>query len=128
MFYVWCVIKIFLVNPFLWVLKHPKALIIIAIACGGLFAYQACSHNQEPKPNTNTSPAQAKEPSIQDAPAVLQTMSRMYYLVSYQEVNDTKVILYKWYEWNGKKWVLRQSDVGVPFEKQTQGDYRLYKR
>lgn len=129
MIYVWCVIKIFFVNPLTWVFKHPKILILVAIAVAALIGYQACNRGPRTTPSgQQISEAQAKAPTVQEAPDVLQTYSRIYYLSQWHKVSDDEVILYSWYEWNGKKWTLQHSDVGVTFDKRTQGDFRLYKR
>ena len=132
MIYVWCVIKIFILGPILWVFKHPKMLIPIGVLCVGLFAFKSCYHPTVASQPTETKPTisvqQQKAPSIQLAPYVMQTYSRIYYLVNFEQISEDKVILHAWYEWQKNNWVIQKSDVGVPFEKSVQGDFKLTKR
>ena len=129
MIYVWCVIKIFIVNPLTWLAKHPKALIVVVVIAGGLYGYQACNRpvNQTPK-QQQVSAQVAKAPTVQQAPDALQTYTRTYYVASFTKVSEQKVILFKWYEWNGKDWVYQNSTEGVPFDKKLTGDWRMFRR
>lgn len=126
MIYVWCVIKIFIVDPIAWLAKHRIVLVGVVILIGGAVAYRSCNRTQ--KPDQPISVEQQTAPSITDAPYVLQTLSSIYYLSDWQQVSDSLVILHRWYEWGKTQWVARQSTVGVPFDKEVQGDYRIYKR
>lgn len=133
MIYVWCVIKIFILGPIMWVFKHPKMLIPIGVLIIGLFAVKSCYHpTVASKPGETTKPTisvqQQKAPSIELAPYVLQTYSRVYYLVKFEQVSEDKVVLHEWYEWAKNNWIIQKSDVGVTFEKSVTGDFKLTKR
>ncbi len=126
MIYVWCVIKVFLIDPCVWLFKHKIVLIAVAVAIGGLWAYQSCNRaNPETKKQTT---AEKLAPTIQEASYILQTYSSVYYVVKFEQPSSDEVILLRWYEWNGKKWTLQQSEQGVPFDRSTQGDFRIIKR
>jgi hypothetical protein len=130
MIYVWAVIKVFILQPIEWLFKHPKSLILVALVVGGLVGYRACNSPTAGKPGTTVtlSPAQQKAPTLQQATYALQTYSRVYYLNTFTKVSESKVILYKWYEWTGREWKYQSSTVGVPFDKAVTGDFKLFKR
>ncbi len=105
-----------------WFLKHRIFLVVGVVVIGGIWAYRSC-----------VSPAQkpiiAEEkniPTVKAAPYVLATPSRYYYVVTYKEVSNSEVILFKWYEWDGEKWDYRAYELTIT--KDLYGDYRLYER
>jgi len=129
-----------------WFLKHPKVLIPIGLVVVAMVGYRACNRpsNNPAQAQTQTlSPQQLKAPTVAEAPTVLQTYSRVYYVAkfaayvgpkSYLNVVPPgptladKVILFTWYEWQKNKWVLQNSKEGVPFDKPVTGDFRLFPR
>ncbi len=128
MIYVWCVIKIFLVNPLLWLFKHRIVLVVLIAGGIGLFAYQSCNNASGPE----SEPDEKNAPTVQDAGYILQTYSRRYYLVKFDAkpsvANPDVVTLFRWYEWDGKVWQLEKSTEGVPFDRKVQGEFKLDKR
>jgi hypothetical protein len=126
MIYVWCVIKIFLVNPLLWLFKHKIALVAVVVLVVGFIGYQSC--NNPAASQQQVSEQDRKAPTIQQAGTVLQTYSRVYYLAKFKQESASHVIVYAWYEWNGHEWKYQTSQAGVPFDKKEQGDFRLIKR
>jgi hypothetical protein len=126
---VWYAFLVFVVNPLKWAFTHPKVLIPIAAVIVGVIAYQSCSRTTSPgNPDHTLTPQEIKAPARDVAPYVLETYSRVYYLVNFDQVSDDKVILFSWYEWQNKDWVIQYSSVGVPFDKNQQGNFRLTKR
>ena len=114
-----------------WFLKHPKVLIPIGLVVVAMVGYRACNRpsNNPAQAQTQTlSPQQLKAPTVAEAPTVLQTYSRVYYVAKYAQPTPSKVILYSWYEWQKNKWVLQNSKEGVPFDKPVTGDFRLFPR
>jgi hypothetical protein len=115
-----------------WFLKHPKALIPIGALIVGIFAFRSCYHPATSNPGETTKPTisiqQQKAPSVELAPYVLQTYSRVYYLSKFEQASEDKVILHEWYEWAKNNWIIQKSDVGVTFEKSVTGDFKLTKR
>lgn len=113
-----------------WFLKHPRVLIPIALVIVGVVGYRSCNQAPAQKPGVSQtlSVQQQKAPPVADAPTVLQTLSRVYYVVKYTQPTPTKVILYRWYEWSRNKWVLQNSKEGVPFDKAVTGDFRIFQR
>ena len=131
MIYVWCVIKVFILQPIEWLFKHKIAMIGVVVLIVGAVGYRSCNRATVTKPgqpSATLSPAQQKAPTLQQATYALQTYSRVYYLNTFTKVSESKVILYKWYEWTGHEWKYQSSTVGVPFDKAVTGDFKLFKR
>lgn len=108
--------------------KHPKFFIVAGILVGVLIGYQACNRTGTKPEQQQLTPQEKKAPIVQLAPYILQTTSRVYYVVKYDKVSEDKIILFKWYEWQKNDWISQYSQEGVPFDKQVQGDFRFIKR
>ena len=64
-------------------------------------------------------------PSSQDAPYVLQTSSRAYYVVSYNEIGDI-VELTDYYYFNEKEW--ERAETSLPLDRRYYGNIQITKR
>ena len=126
MIYVWCAIKIVL----MWVASHLRlALVGVAVLAIAVVGFRSCIRpDQQTAAQQKMTVQEQKAPSVQDAGYILQTYSRIYYLVQFKEVTKDSLMLFRWYEWGKNSWVLQQSKQGVPYDRQVQGDYRLIKR
>ena len=93
-----------------WLFKHPRMLVVIALGVGIIFAVRTCACS-------NTSASQEKyqqtEPSRIDAPYVLPTLTRVYYVKSYTQTDST-YLLQEYYTYDSKKWKLQKTTIPVP--------------
>lgn len=119
--YVGLFLQVFVVQPVVWLFRHRGVLLVLVIIVVGLVVYQrACVRS-------STSVVDTLAPKVVEAPYVLRTVSRVYYVASLSEI-PSGVILYRWYEWNGRAWVLCVSTEGVPFESSRHGPIQLIRR
>lgn len=89
-----------------WILR---LVILGLLLMGGAYAYltiSASSGCRVPEGITESKDA----PSIEAAPFIIQTPSRLYYAESAEETPKI-VVLHNYFEMVGKKWVLRHGDL-----------------
>jgi hypothetical protein len=116
-------------SPFLilgYLFKHKALLVILVIGIIAFFGLRAignamspASANQQPIPSY-----QASAPSIKEAPNVILTSSRVYYVADFKEDNQV-VTLNKFYVYN-KNWELVTRPLVI--DKNLYGGIKLYTR
>ena len=95
-----------------WIIRHPRILVLFIILIFIIFAFKACSSafNQSASMNGGNAvpiPAAAKyqtlSPTQEQAPYVVSTGTRIYYVKQYTDKNNI-VTLEQYYVYNQKTW------------------------
>jgi hypothetical protein len=106
-------------------LFHHKALLVLTgVLILGIFAWRTCSNvgNQA----TTTLPSyQQIAPTVDKAPYVIATSSRMYYVTDYTE-DKGLITLKKYYLYDKKAWKFMTTPLVL--DKKVYGDIRIYER
>jgi hypothetical protein len=108
-----------------WFVSHPKMLIIGALAVFAVMGVQACNHAFNGDSDAAVEYYQDIAPSVKDAPYVLSTSSRIYYVADYSIDGDV-ILLKTYYTYDAEKW--QKCSLPLPIDKNTFGEYRLYER
>lgn len=110
----------------IWIVKHPRILVFILVIIGIIIGVRTCS-NMFNHGSKAAEPAvyQEKTPSISNAPYVVATDTRLYYVRKYTD--DGQVItLEKYYTYDTKKWKL-QNDT-LPLDRKYYPRLKIYER
>ena len=95
-----------------WIIKHPRILVLLIVLIFIIFAFKACSSafNQSTSMNGGKAapiPVAAKyqtlSPTQEQAPYVVSTGTRIYYVKQYSDKNNI-VTLEQYYVYNQKTW------------------------
>ncbi len=111
------------------ILLKKKALVVLAVVVLG----SAIVIGVATKSNTTPATAAAKNipayqliaPSVKDAPTVLRTSSRVYYVSTYKE-DKQQITLTRFWVYDSKKWQLVTKPL--VFDKAIYGGMKLYTR
>ena len=101
-----------------------KTVVIISAIAIGILVFQGSITKNDPQQITLPYYQQIA-PSVQQAPYVLQTSSRAYYISTYQD-GEEGLLLTNFYFYNKKQW--ENSDIPLPFPKSIFGDLEVFKR
>lgn len=85
-----------------WLLTHPKALVALAFVFVAVLMLRNCA-GETPPALVGNSEFLKVAPSIKEAPYILHTSSRAYYVVEYQKA-DGYVLLVEYYTYDKKRW------------------------
>lgn len=128
----------FLTIPFRilrWIFKHPRVLILLVAIGMAIFAFRACSSVTQGTVTENgntvsyTIPQaqsyQTIAPTIKQAPTVIATGTRIYYVSQFED--DGKVVmLLKYYTFDKDTWQF--SNKPLPLDRNSYGLITIYKR
>ena len=108
--------------------RHPKLLLVGVIIVFAFIGIHACSVLTRPKTSTGQPvPAYALNvPPISEAPYMVQTQTRIYFVQSYSGTPTTTLTLNRFYSWDGKTW--RLQTVPLTLVPKFIGPLRLYTR
>lgn len=100
-----------------------KLLLIVAAASIGVLVFNNQVSSNIPK--SETAQYQEVSPSFSEAPYLVNTSSRAYYVSTYQEIPDG-LLLTNYFYYNQKKW--EASDKPLPLTEKLYGTITLSKR
>ena len=104
-----------------WIIKHPRILALFIILIFIIFAFKACisAFNQSASMSAGNAvpiPAAAKyqtlSPTQEQAPYVVSTGTRIYYVKQYTDKNNI-VTLEQYYVYNQKTWQSRNKPLSL---------------
>ena len=101
-----------------------KFVVVVAVLAIGVLILQG-SFSSNDSQQTKTPQLQKVAPSVQQAPYVLQTSSRAYYVATYQDTENV-VILTSFYYYDKKVWEL--SNIPLPLDRSIYGNIKIIKR
>jgi len=100
-------------------------IIPLIIAVGILVISNQFGSDEVEYPGGNVQYYQKVEPPFEEAPLVVQTSSRIYYVATLIDEGDI-LTLTDYYYFDKKKWVY--SDVPLPLDRNTYGNMKVYNR
>lgn len=110
------------------IIKHPKVLILLAIVIFAFIGIKACNNAfNQPTAAATTQPAKYQEiaPSKAQAPYVLATNTRVYYVSRYTD-NQQVITLQEYFVYDKKGWKLQTQPLAI--DRKYYGEVRLYER
>lgn len=109
-----------------YLFNHKLLLVLLVIGIGGIFAWRACINvGKSITPTTPIPSYQQIAPSIDKAPFVVTTTSRVYYVSAYTE-DKGLITLKKYYIYDKKAWKLMTTPL--PLDPALYGDIKIYER
>lgn len=105
-------------------LLFNKTVLVVAIIAIGILVLQGQFSRDDPQ-RVEVPKYQQLAPPVQDAPYVLQTSSRAYYVATYKDTAEA-LILTSYYFYDKKKWEL--SDIPLPLDKSIYGELKPVRR
>ncbi len=101
-----------------------KFVIIVALIAIGIISLSNTLAGSTPQ-KLETQYYQRIAPSVQDAPYIVPTSSRAYYVSTFNETTKG-IVLTCYYYYNQKKW--ERSTIPLPLDKTLYGNLQVYKR
>ena len=110
----------------LWVFRHPRLLVLVVVVLFAVMGIRTCGTAfGGTLTATPTEPYQKVAPSRADAPYILATSTRMYYVTRYSD--DGRVItLQDYYTYDRKKWVHQTTPLLV--DRRYYGEVKIHVR
>lgn len=111
----------------LWLAKHPKLIVLLAIVIFAVWGVKSCNtdFNRPAGAAVPIEKYQEIEPTVKQAPYVLWTQTRVYYVSKYSG-EPPAVTLEKYYTYDNDTWVLQ--DQPLVITEIIYGEYRIYER
>jgi len=109
----------------MYLFRHRILLVALVAGVVFIFVARSCGGSGDETSTINVPEYQKNAPSVEKAPYVVSTRSRMYYVEEYNEEGDM-VTLVKYYIYNDKKWDF--SKTPLPLDRKTYGEIRIYRR
>lgn len=105
--------------------KHPKMLIILVIVVIAFVSFNRCSGPGDTSQQVTIPEYQKIAPNVKDAPYVVRTSSRVYYVKAYDD-SEGVLTLYEYYTYDNKKWQMQ--DFDLPIDRKYYGEILVYER
>ena len=103
------ILYIIFIKPIKYLFTHKIALLLIIV---GVVVAIAIGSQNKPQAEASTPGIQAAAPTVAEAPYLLQTSSRLYYVVDYKD--DNRVItLSSYYYYDKEKWALSEAPLDI---------------
>ena len=109
----------------MYLFRHRILLVALVAGVVFIFVARSCGGSGDETGTINVPEYQKSAPSVEKAPYVVATRSRMYYVEEYTDEADV-VTLVKYYIYNDKKWGF--SKTPLPLDRKTYGEIRIYER
>ena len=105
-------------------LLFNKFVVIVAVIAIGILVLQGSLSKNDPQ-QVEIPPYQKIAPSVQQAPYVVQTSSRAYYVTTFKDSEDV-LLLINYYFYSRKNWEL--ADIPLPLDRSIYGNLKVVKR
>ena len=109
----------------LWVLRHPRLLVLAVVVVFAVMGLRTCGAAFVTSTAAPTEPYQEVAPPREEAPYVLATSTRVYYVTRYSDDGQV-VTLHEYYTYDKKKWV--GQTIPLRIDRAYYGEVRLHVR
>ena len=107
-----------------WLITHPKAIIGLAVLIVGLLMLRNCAMGSESL-IVETPEYQKIAPAVKEAPYIVQTSSRVYYVVKYENSGEGLILL-EYFTYDRKEW--QKQTIPLPLSERYYGVVSLNER
>ena len=105
--------------------KHPKLFIVLVIVVIAFVNLNRCSGPGDTSQQVSVPEYQEKAPKVTDAPYVVRTSSRVYYVKAYDDSGGV-MTLYEYYTYDKDNW--QKQDLELPIDRKHYGEILVYER